>query len=361
MFYNLSTKMYHEKNCVKNHADDIAALGNRALIITGKNSSRKNGSLDAILNVLQNKGISSVVFDEVEENPSVETVLKASETALKEKTDLIIGVGGGSPLDASKSVAVLAGSRNISPDILYDPDAEITVLPIVAVPTTCGTGSEVTGASVLTLHESRTKRAISHKIYPDLALVDTEYLNSAPADLIRSTALDALAHLIESFLHKNADDYGKMSMEKGLSLWGECAEYLKSGEFSREITEKLMKASVMAGISIKCTGTTIPHGLSYRVTYETGLAHGKACAVFLPGYLKEAPVSETEKILGFAGFGSVDEFSRLIHEICGKVSVGNDVLELTVSDLLANRAKLGSNSFEADENMLRRIAYSYFE
>ena len=99
MRFNLPVLVYQEKNCVHNHADEIAQMGKNALIVTGRNSSKKNGSLDDVINALKSKNIKYTVYDGVEENPSVETVMEAREIGVKAGCDFIIGIGGGSPME----------------------------------------------------------------------------------------------------------------------------------------------------------------------------------------------------------------------------------------------------------------------
>lgn len=359
MFFNLSTKIYHEKNCVKNHANEICNVGSKAFIITGKNSSRKNGSLDDIKNVLEQGNIDYIIFDDIEENPSVETVIAASKIGYEENVDFVIGVGGGSAMDASKAIAIMIKNNMSDADILYKNIVNIDFLPVVAVPTTCGTGSEVTGASVLTLHKQHTKKAISHSIYPVIALVDSRYLYNMPINIIRNTSMDALAHLVESFLNKKSDVYNRMCSEKGLSVFKECRESLASGIFDEFVFDKLMNVSVMAGMSIRYTGTSVPHGLSYRVTYECGMPHGKACAIFLPGFIDLAPNQEKRHIFELTGFTDTDDFRRFILSLYDDTDISEEILEYTIQDMINNKPKLNSAIYEVNEEILRKIAYAH--
>ena len=101
------TNTYAEKNCVKNHKKELLALGSRAFVITGHSSSKKNGSLDDVIAVLEEASVPYQIFNEIEENPSVETVVRAAEIGKEFKADFVIGIGGGSPLDASKAISLL--------------------------------------------------------------------------------------------------------------------------------------------------------------------------------------------------------------------------------------------------------------
>ncbi|MBR4223426.1 MAG: iron-containing alcohol dehydrogenase, partial [Oscillospiraceae bacterium] len=243
---HIPTKLYCEDDCISRHRDEIAAFGkNRAFIVTGARSSKLNGSLRDMTEVLDCCGIAYEVFDEVEEDPSVETVMKATKAAISFGADIIIGIGGGSPLDASKAVALMAAHPDKTACHLvhgfedYDPR-----LPLICVPTTCGTGSEVTPVSVLTYHDRRTKGSIPFKIYPELSLCDGRYLMYAPHKLVVNTAVDALAHLAESYLHASADEHSRAEAEKGLEIWGSNRKYLEDTQLTPEACTSLMQAAI---------------------------------------------------------------------------------------------------------------------
>lgn len=356
MDFDISTRLYHENNCVLAHSNELCALGTKALIVTGRNSSRKNGSLDDVTAALATHNIPYVVFDKIEENPSVESVIAGAQYGASEIVDFVIGIGGGSPLDASKAIALLIANSKFDKDFLYTPIPNAPHLPVAAVPTTCGTGSEVTGVSVLTLHSSHTKKSISHQIFPEIAFVDSKYLKAAPNQIITSTALDALAHLCESFLHAKADVKSRKAVEKGLTIWGEAKNDLADHNFTDDVLDKLMSASVYAGIAIRYTGTSIPHGLSYRVTYECKMAHGLACAVFLPPFIENAPANCQKQMLEWLDFTNFNELKNFIVTLCNGCEIPRDILELSIGDMLKNKAKLASACYSIDEKMLRTIA-----
>lgn len=361
MKFFMPTKLYTGKDCVAAHADELAALGTRALIVTGGSSSRKNGALDDVTDVLSKKGCVWKVFDEVEENPSVETVMKAAEMGIGMQADCVIGIGGGSPLDAAKAAALMIANPDKDAAFMCKGGQPYNeALPVAAIPTTCGTGSEVTAVSVLTYHDRRTKGSIPFKIFPKLALCDGKYLRSAPKTLIVNTALDALAHLVESRLNSTADTYSLMCADSGLVSWSKQLELLKS---DREPTDDelnaLMAASSIAGMAIAQTGTGIPHGLSYTLTYEAHIAHGKACAVFIPGYIRECGKAG-EEVLHEAGFTSLDDIKSFIKEATGGFT-DKTLLTAAAESVLNAPAKLKSAPFCADKETVMRIALSAAE
>lgn len=361
MFFKMPVCVYEEENCVRNHAKELAGLGTRAMIVTGRSSAKINGSLADVTEALGLEKVPYVVFDQVEENPSVETVMKARELGLSEHVDFVVGVGGGSPMDAAKAIALMLYHKDKDESFLFE-KAEVGFkgrwsLPVAAVPTTCGTGSEVTGVAVLTRHEMRTKSSMAPRIFPDLALVDAKYLESAPHKVLCNTAVDALAHLLESYINTNATDYSRMFVREGLMVWSKCKEILAgSREPEREDYRRLMNASTYAGMAIAHAGTSLPHAMSYYPTYECGVAHGAACGYFLAGYLREASREDREYLMKLAGFSDVEEMSDFIGQICGVISVPEGILVRAVDGLLANEAKLKICPYRADRAVLERIA-----
>lgn len=348
----MPTKVYSEKDCVKNHGNEISSLGKKAMIITGKYSSRKNGSLRDMEEVLQSQQISYMIFDEIEENPSVETVMKAREAGLQEKVDFVIGIGGGSPLDAAKAIALMIANPNETEEVLYEV-RELKHLPVVCVPTTCGTGSEVTPYSILTLHKKRTKQSISHRIYPVLALLDAGYLASMPRDGLVNTCVDALAHLIESYLNTNSNELNRIYAREGLGVWQQFKGNLLEDKVTEQDYEKMLHASMIAGMAISHTGTSLPHGLSYGVTYELGVPHGKAVGMFLGGYVEiYQDKKDVEEVLRLLGFIDASAFRQYLRELLGVVEVEEALMRKNVQGLLANKAKLKNYPFEITEQEL---------
>ncbi len=151
MFFYMPVKLYTEENCVFKHKKELAALGKRAFLITSRSSSRKNGSLQDVEEALHTEGISTVIFDEIEENPSIETVMKAREQGLEAGVDFVVGIGGGSPMDAAKAIALMIRHFKEGSSYLYQAGSDSSALPVAAVPTTCGTGSETTPYAILTI------------------------------------------------------------------------------------------------------------------------------------------------------------------------------------------------------------------
>lgn len=357
----MPTNVYSENQCVRNHSKELAALGSKALIVTGKHSSKTNGSLEDVQKALQEEHISFVVFDSIEENPSIETVMEATEIGIKENVDFVIGIGGGSPMDAAKAIALMIANPQEKEDVLYE-KRELMALPVAEIPTTAGTGSEVTPYAILTIHARRTKQSISHKIYPRLALIDSRYLKSARLNTLIDTAVDALAHLIESYLNTNANAYNRMYAEKGLLVFAEIKEELmQCRRLGKEpvltltdgVFDRLMQMAATAGMAITHTGTSLSHGLSYPITYEMKVSHGKAVGIFLPGFLKYYQQREdVQSVLDRMGFENVEAFTEYLDALLGKVEISDKLWQEDVKAIMENQAKLKNYPFEMEEETL---------
>lgn len=365
MRFYVPTDIYVEKDCVKNHAKELLAVGKRALIVTGHSSAKANGSLNDVTEVLNAGGVAYQIFDEVEENPSTDTVGKGAKIAREFGAEFIIGIGGGSAIDAAKAMAILLVNPSVNADELHKtPSHPLDHAPVVAVPTTCGTGSEATPVAIITNHKINLKKSIPHRIFPVLALVDGKYLASAKKQLIVNTAVDALAHMVESILNIHSNMLNRMCPEYGLKLWGECKEaLLASGNAAAKnasenaapidtqdaalidasLYEKLMYTSTIAGMSIAMTSTAVPHGMSYDLTLSKGTPHGPAVGYFLAAYVevcqKKVP-ADVEKILSLLGLKNIEEFAEMLRKLIGTCTVTRELRDKFVAAMKVNRSKL---------------------
>ena len=350
------TKLYSGYDCVLEHSQEIAALGSKALIVTGRHSAKACGALQDVTEALDKEGLEYTIFDKIEENPSVETVLSAAAIGLEKGSDFVIGIGGGSPCDGAKAIAFAIKHGGSSLEELYDKNADGASLPVVAVPTTCGTGSEVTGVSVLTRHDKETKQSIPHKIFPDLSLVDGKYLAAAGDQMIKNTSVDALAHLIESYINTTATGESRDYVSQGLEKWALCKDLLQNPkEASREERQLLMDVATLAGRAIAVTGTGIPHALSYPITYRLGLAHGPACAMFLGRYVANTSEVDQNFIFEKLGLDDIEEFEKLLLELCPTVDIPKDMKKEMADNLSKDKARLSKCPYPVDLAILQNI------
>ncbi|ODN30111.1 iron-containing alcohol dehydrogenase family protein [Fervidobacterium thailandense] len=301
MGFYMPTKVLYGKDVVLKNRELIQSLGERFLIVTGK-SSKKNGSLDDVLDVLDGKHVT--VYDETPENPPTTVVEEIAK--MFTDVDVVVGVGGGSPMDTAKAVAVLLENPSLTAQDLYDTGKYTRAKPIICVPTTAGTGSEVTQYSVLILNGR--KRGFSHEcIFPKIAFVDYKYTLTASEELTLSTALDALSHAVEGFISLRATPFSDVLAVESVKLIKEFLPKVLNDPENEFYRERLMFASTLAGMVIAQTGTTIAHALGYSLTTEKNVKHGLATAVFLPFELKVAN-NEKSKFINELFDGSIMNF-----------------------------------------------------
>ena len=279
----MPVKLITGAGCVRASAKELAKLGKVCLIVTGKNSARACGALQDVTDTLDSNGQKWLLFDEIGQNPKLTDCMAAAEKAVASEADFILGIGGGSPLDAAKCIAVLAANPGMTQAQLYAFDWANSPLKIVAVGTTAGTGSEVTKVSVITTPDGR-KKSFHHKaIFPALSLGDPRYTMSLPPMVTRATAVDVLAHCAESFFSIAANHISRCYAVEGIRLllpvFRRIAE-TGCDDLDYDAREQLYCASIFGGLAINVTGTCFPHTMGYLLTETFGVPHGTACAVF---------------------------------------------------------------------------------
>lgn len=284
------------KDAVLNNGQIFKALGKKCLIVCGKNSAKKSGALDDVISVLTKEDIKYAIFDEITENPLTADCCRGGKIARESGTDFVIGIGGGSPLDASKAVCVYATNPHIIDDGIYTEQVTSAPLPLIVIGTTAGTGSEVSGVSVLTRKDGRKQSVGGKNYYARYALADPKYTYSVPFKTTVSTALDALAHAVESMFSPRADFLSQQfSLISAKMIYPLLKKMNETGKNPETIDrDTLYYASLYAGFALNKGGTGFPHGMGYALTEDYGVPHGLACAVFLPQYIKEAQKADPE-------------------------------------------------------------------
>lgn len=350
-FY-MPTKVISEKECVRNNAD-IFNRGKKAIIVTGKHSARKNGSLDDVICALDKNDVEYVIFDKVMSNPTVDCVYDGAEIAMEEEADFVIAIGGGSPMDAAKAIALLAVS-DIDKKDLFSGYIGNKALPMIHIPTTAGTGSEVTPYSILTNHEKQTKTSISSPcLFPEYALLDAKYMKELSLKTTVNTAIDSLSHSIEGMMSARANDMADVIAREAIGLFAAEFDNLISGEFADKDREKLLYASMLGGVVISQTKTTAVHAMGYSLTYFKSIDHGRANGLLLGEFMKYTEKFAPEKIrdiLNCMGMKSVDEFKAMIDKILGeKENFALEELEM-YADIAANSGGV-KNSIHCPDRM----------
>lgn len=277
-------------------ARDELIRGKHAFIVTGRHSAKLCGALDDVTALLDEAGVGYTIFDRIGENPLLSVCFDGGQLAAKSGADFVIGIGGGSPLDAAKAIAAFAANPRISPDALFTDDLAPS-LELVCITTTSGTGSEVNNYSVLTLDGENKKKTFKNKYsFAKLAVLDPKYTESLGYSYTVSTALDAFCHCLESYLSPKSTDissmfalYGAKKLWHGFAALRTDSETLFKSPGSVEakaLRAELMAAACAGGVAINTTGTGFPHPLGYSLTLMKGISHGRACAAFTGEYIK---------------------------------------------------------------------------
>ncbi len=275
MIISEKVNVLYGKDVVKDNRDLIRSLGDRFLIVCGKSSAKLSGALDDFLSAIEGKEY--LIYDRISENPKVSSVLEAG--SMLEDVDCVVGIGGGSALDAAKVVACLKYNDAKTEEDLYQQKWENKALPLILIGTTAGTGSEVTKVSVLSKNSGRKSSIHNERFYATYAFCDPEYTYSMPLKVAVSTAVDALTHCNESYFSNKATDVSRNDALEGIRY---LLPGLKSynGSFDEQYRDDIYLGSLYGGLAIDVTGTTFAHNVGYYLTENYHLPHGFACAVF---------------------------------------------------------------------------------
>ncbi len=273
-----------------------AKYGKKALIVTGRNSTKKSGLLEKSVSLLKDAGVESVVFDEVEPNPLSTTAAKGAVLANREGCDVIVGLGGGSIMDAAKAVAFLAKNDVDIWEYIFRRKFSDKALPLILVPTTCGTGSEGNGYAVLSNPENGDKKSLAgDMIIAKASIIDPMLMTTMPKPVLASVGFDALCHCMEAFVSTKAQPLSDMTALEGMRLIAESLPRVYRDYSDSESWEKLTLGSTLGGMSIYVTPVTAPHGMEHPASGKRNIVHGKGLAALTPVITEESISGAPEK------------------------------------------------------------------
>lgn len=254
----------------------------KAYIISGPHLN-KIGMVAKCQKALKNAGMESECFTETEGNPSTDTVVKATEGFKKSKADFIVAFGGGSPLDVAKAVAVLATYGGNIVD--YEGVGKVMgpVVPMIAIPTTAGTGSEVTAFSVITDHSRSYKlTVVSNYLLPAYVILDPDLITTVPANTAAACGIDAMVHALEAYISKAASPFSDIFAKEALRLIGGSIRDYVADRSNPAACENMIVGSLFAGIAFSHARLGDVHAMSHPVSAYFDVPHGVANAILLP-------------------------------------------------------------------------------
>ena len=345
--YFLPVNIQFGWNKVDNVADFAAPYGKKALIVTGRTSAKKSGLYDRVVEKLDAAHIGHVLFDQVDANPLTTTALDGAALAKSESCDMVIAIGGGSIMDCAKGIAFMAVNDGDINDYIFNRKTSDNALPLIVIPTTCGTGSEGNGFGVLTNPETGDKKSLRcNAIVPKVSIVDPAVMGTMPPHVLASVGFDALCHNIEAYTSKTAQPFTDALAHYAVTL---LAQYLvplykhvkaiANGQEAvlnkKQLTkawESVTLASTIGGMVINTAGVTLGHGMEHPASGLKDITHGVGLAVIEPVVVEYTWSANPEKFNSLARIFNHGDGSKL-----------GEALRLIVHDLdlTTNLTELG--------------------
>lgn len=369
---NVPTKVYFGRNILEEalNGQQEFIMGTVLLVTTGRSLIRL-GHLDRLEKVISNLPHVErvVIFDTVSANPRLSELKEGTEIGKREHADVVIGFGGGSALDAAKGIAAGIGHREDIEEFFYNhKEPTRKTLPIVAIPTTAGTGSELSKAAIITDDKKKVKGGIrGEALYPRLAIVDSYFTETVPFKVTMETGFDVFAHAVESYISKAATPYTEMQSEYAIQIVGRYLPRLAHNLKDMEAREKMSFASMIMGINLGNASTCLPHRLQYPLGAHTDTSHGKGLAALFPAWMtceyKYAgdKVKRVLELLANADCRSEADVERVIKRFIADVGLTVSLREMgIVEGMLEQMADEVTGNIQNDpaaeeEEIIRRL------
>ena len=335
--------------------------GFHAFLMSGPHLA-KMGLVEKAAESLKVAGIAVDTFTDIEGNPSVETVDKATAAFKESGADFIVAFGGGSPMDVAKAVGVTAKYGGSITEYEGAHKVPGPIIPLIAIPTTAGTGSEVTAFSVITDHSRDYKLTVfSYEILPAYAILDAELLTTAPASVAAACGIDAFIHAEEAYISTAASPFSDAMAEKAMSLIGKNIRRFVANRGDIEAAEAMLVGSLFAGIAFSFARLGNVHAMSHPVSAFFDVPHGVANAVLLPVIAEYNALADHGRYLTIYNDISPvpayeEEFEPMmlvdaIRELCGEIGIPANLTEA-----INDASKTGPVSAEEIESKIEAMA-----
>lgn len=313
--------------------------GENVLVVTGTGSTKRSGLLDRVLASLKAAGLGAAVFDKVTQNPLTTSVYEGVELAKAEGCGVILGVGGGSIMDAAKAIAFCTVNAGDVSDYIFGKKQGAGALPIVLLPTTCGTGSEGNQIAVLTNPETKDKKALyTMQVMPRVSVIDPDVMTTMPKSVLSSVGFDAFTHSLEAYTSKKANPITDAQALLGMQLLADDLPKLVSGEGGAAEWEAVSLAATLGGMVIGAAGVSAAHGMEHPASGLKNIVHGRGLAALTPPIVERLASADPEKfarvsvLLGGSGADDCAEsIRRFLKAIDLSVKLGD--LGITAEDV----------------------------
>ena len=310
--------------------------GTKALIVTGRSSAKKSGLYDKVNDSLKAAGIDSVLFDKVAQNPLTTTAIEGAEFAKANDCDVVVAIGGGSIMDCAKAIAFLAVNDGEINDYIFNRKVSDKALPLVLIPTTCGTGSEGNGFAVLTNPENGDKKSLrSNAVIAKASIVDPECMMTMPKRVLASVGFDALCHSMEAYTSKISQPFTDALALYAIELIADSLVDLYQGSTDIEKWEKLTVASTIGGMVINQAGVTLAHGMEHPASGLKDIVHGHGLAALTPSIIEASWGGNEEKfarITKLLGGISAADCADKVKEFLEKIEMDVTLKDLGLSE-----------------------------
>ncbi len=284
--------VYGGEGCVDNIKNIIEKENAKKLIVFTDKGIRGAGLLDILTKVLDEAKTEYKVIDDLTAEPAYQDVERVIKEAEDYSGDLIIGIGGGSVMDAAKLCSVLKGADYTVRDLLKDPTLARKQVKTVMIPTTCGTGSEATCNAIVAIPEEESKQGIvNDSMIPDYVILDSQMIRKLPKSIVAATGVDALAHVVECYTSKKATPFSDTYATAGAKLIFHNISEAYNNPDNMEAKSSMLLGAFYGGVAITGSGTTAVHALSYPLGGKYHIAHGVSNAILFAHvmeYNKEA-------------------------------------------------------------------------
>lgn len=285
--FSLPTRVYFEEGAFTRASKELAEAGMTRVLIVTDRGLVETGICEALCTALQCAGVAFEVFNEVEANPSSETVEKGARTYREAGCQAILALGGGSPIDAAKAIGILVTNGGCIVEYEGLNRFSQPPVPLYVFPTTAGTGSEVTPFAVITNRQSRYKLTIaSPLLLPKVAYLDARLLAMLPPSVAAATGMDALTHAVEAFVSLAASPFSDMMAEKALELIGGHLRRFVANRADLEAAGAMLLASMFAGIAFGHARLGNCHAMAHPLGGFFNIPHGLANAILLPHVMR---------------------------------------------------------------------------
>lgn len=281
--YSLPVNLIFGRNKIETVGNVCGQYGKKALIVTGTGSTKRSGLLDRTIALLKASGIEYAVFDKVTQNPLTLTVYEGAAFAKAEGCDVILGLGGGSIMDAAKGIAFCCVNEGDISDYIFGRKKGTSALPIVLVPTTCGTGSEGNQIAVFTNPETNDKKALYTTIVlAKASIIDPELMKTMPKSVLSSVGFDAFTHALEAYTSKKANPMTDMQAKCALELITKNLPKLMRDYSDDDAWDAVTLGATLGGMVIGAAGVSAGHGMEHPASGLKNIVHGRGLAALTP-------------------------------------------------------------------------------